>query len=233
MPTMFFVIFFAIAVVMLVGGFYSHRQQQERQQALGHLAYQMDWQFDPAKNYELDETYDAFGIFSRGASRYGYNTSSGMLAIDNRLWPAVMGDYHYKTTSGTGKQRKTTTHLFSYLVVELPFAAAGNLKIRQEQFYDRVASFVGFDDIDFELAEFSDRFHVKGSNKRFAYDVINPLMMEFLLDREPPTIHLEGQYCCIYTPSQCWSALEFRGNTDWMQEFFELWPRHLTSVPSS
>ncbi|MGI9430527.1 MAG: hypothetical protein ACR2NM_17840 [Bythopirellula sp.] len=230
MPTMFFVIFFAIVVVLLVGGFFSHRQQQERQQALGHLACQMNWQFDPAKNYELDDTYDAFGIFSRGTSRYGYNTSSGMLTIDNRLWPTVMGDYHYKTTSGTGKQRKTTTHLFSYLIVELPFQTAGSLKIRQEQFYDRVASFIGFDDIDFELAEFSDRFHVKSSNKRFAYDVINPLMMEFLLDRDPPTVHLEAPYCCIFTSSKCWSAPEFRQNAVWMQEFFELWPRHLTSV---
>lgn len=233
MPTMFIVIFCAVVAILLVGGFISHRQQQERQQALGYLAYQLGWQFNPNRIYELDETYDAFGIFSRGESRYGYNTARGMLTIDQTEWPAVMGDYHYKTTSGTGKKRTTTTHLFSYLVVELPFETASSLKIRQEQFYDRVASFIGFDDIDFEWAEFSDRFHVKSSNKRFAYDVINPLMMEFLLDGDPPTIHVEGPYCCIYTPSQCWSPYEFRQKTDWMQEFFQLWPRHLTTMQQS
>ena len=115
----------------------------------------------------------------------------------------------------------------------MPYSSVPSLKIRREHLFDRVASFIGFDDIDFESSEFSDRFHVKSSDKRFAYGVIHPRMMDFLLANDPPTVNLEGDYCCIFTDSNCWSPTQFRGNVAWLQKFFSLWPRHITSALQS
>ena len=55
------------------------------------------------------------------------------------------------------------------------------LFIRPEGFFDKVTQFFGFDDIDFESAEFSRRFYVKSPDKRWAYDVIHPRTMELLM----------------------------------------------------
>ncbi|MDY7011318.1 MAG: hypothetical protein SVV80_11300, partial [Planctomycetota bacterium] len=55
------------------------------------------------------------------------------------------------------------------------------LYIRREHFFDKLTEFFGFDDIDFESAEFSRKFFVKSPNKRWAYDVIHQRMMEYLL----------------------------------------------------
>lgn len=63
------------------------------------------------------------------------------------------------------------------------------LYIRPEGLWDQILEFVGFDDINFESAEFSRRFYVKGPDKRWAYDVLHPRTMEFLLGM--PSFHVQ------------------------------------------
>ena len=62
-----------------------------------------------------------------------------------------------------------------------PFRNVPDLLIRPEGFFDKVAGAFGFDDIDFESEEFSRAFFVKSSDKRFAYDVLHPRMLELLM----------------------------------------------------
>ena len=54
-----------------------------------------------------------------------------------------------------------------------------------------------FDDIDFESDEFSRKFYVQSSDRKFAYDVLHPRMMEFLLQTTPPMIDVEGGALCL------------------------------------
>jgi hypothetical protein len=46
--------------------------------------------------------------------------------------------------------------------------------------------------VKFELEEFNDRFAVRTSDPKFAYDVIHPRMMEFLMAGDPPDFVIEG-----------------------------------------
>lgn len=232
MPAAFILFFIFIAFVIVVGGLCSHRQQTERSEALAQLASELDWEFDPTRNHDHGHEFDQFSIFTTGQSRYAYNTLRGELEIGGSHWTGQLGDYHYQTTSGTGKNRRTTTHLFSYLIAKLPYGEVPSLTIRREHLFDRMASFLGFDDIDFESAEFSDRFHVKSADKRFAYAVIHPRMMEFLLTEDPPTIDLQEGYCCVYT-QKAWEPELFRTHATWIEKFFSLWPRHVTSTLQS
>lgn len=229
MPGIFILGFIVFVVVAILASMYGHRKRKEREAALSQLADELGWSFSTLRDYDLDSRYAQFSVFTRGDSRYGYNTFRGAIQRDGQTWPAVMGDYHYKTTSGTGKNRRTTTHHFSYLLVQTPYVLAGNLQIRREHLFDRMASFIGFDDIDFESAEFSDKFHVKSADKRFAYDVIHPRMMDFLLASTPPTIQFELGCCCIHTNGKTWQPHDFRRHKSWMEEFFTLWPSHVTA----
>ena len=223
------ILFILIVIIFIaVGAYYGHLQHQKRIAELTALAAEYGWRFDPGKIHSHDSDYSHFEIFSRGHSRYAYNTIYGQMEIEGDLWPVQLGDYHYKITSNNGKKSSTRTYTFSYAIVDLPYVSVPELTIRREGFFDKVAGFFGFDDIDFESAEFSDRFSVKSSDKKFAYAVIHPRMMEFLLDSDPPTLALGRGDCCISDGNgTTWSPEQFRSRVRWIHEFFEHWPAHV------
>ncbi|RIK76374.1 MAG: hypothetical protein DCC67_14015 [Planctomycetota bacterium] len=229
----------AIAVVVVIAalaialGYLAYRAEQQRKAELEQLARQRGWQWDPSYDYSHDERFGHFAVFNRGKSRYAYNTLRGAVEVDGAAWPVQLGDYHYETTSHDGKRTRTHHHRLSYVLVEMPFGATPDLYIRAENFLDRIAEFIGFDDIDFESAEFSRRFIVKSRDKRFAYDVIHPPMMEFLLAGKPPTIELGRGCCCLTRGEGVWKPAEFELTADWARQFFERWPRHLLTQLSA
>ena len=102
-----------------------------------------------------------------------------------------------------------------------------DLLIRPEGMFDRLAGVFGFDDIDFESAEFSRGFHVKSPDKRFAYDVVHPRMMEFLMAMTPVAIDIENGRACLSDGRSCWTPEEIRGQIEFLSRFFELWPEHV------
>ena len=138
----------------------------------------------------------------------------------------VAGDFRYKVTSGSGKNRSTSTYHFSYLIIHLPWRASP-LLIRPEGVFDKIKGAFGFDDIDFESAEFSRKFYVKSDDKRFAYDVLHPRMMELLLRSKPPMIDIEGGALCLSGGSRRWGVDNFKRHIKFLGQFCEQWPRHL------
>lgn len=222
-------LFVAFAIAAIVLGYLGYQAEQQRKAALQALASQHGWQFDSAHDHSHDERFGHFSAFSRGKSRYAYNTLRGPVQIGDRQWPLQLGDYHYQTTSHDGKRTHTHTHRLSYLLVELPYVTTPELIIRKENFFDRIAEFIGFDDIDFESAEFSRQFIVKSPDKRFAYDVIHPQMMEFLLHSDPPALEAARGYACLTRGERCWTIDDFQATLRWAAEFFEHWPRHLVA----
>jgi hypothetical protein len=201
---------------------------------LSQLAASRGWRFDESKDYSHEERFGHFSSFSSGRNAYAYNTLTGSLAIADAAWPTQLGDFHYETTStstdGKGNtQTQTHHHYLSYVILQTPYLGAPELFIRREGFFDKIAGLLGFDDIDFESAEFSKRVVVKGSDKRFAYDVIHPRMMEFLLDGDPPTVDLQHASCCLTRGEKCWTVAEFEATLGWAANFFAQWPRHVTA----
>lgn len=219
-----------VAVVVAVGAalaIYSHRKERERQAALAALAARNGWQFNPGDDPDHGGKYGHFAIFSRGHSRRAYNTLSGTMDLGRWSVPVRAGDYLYKVTTSNGKTTTTTTYRFTYLIVELPFGAVPDLSLRPEGFLDRVAQAFGAADIDFESEEFSRRYVVKSSEKRFAYAVLHPKMMEFLLDGPARAMEIEFGRCCISDGKTRQSAEEIEATIAWSRRFFQLWPDYL------
>ena len=138
-----------------------------------------------------------------------------------------MGDFVYKITRNTGKSRSTRTYRFSYLIVHLPFGDVPDLLIRREGLWDKLTDAFGFDDIDFESVEFSRRFHVASSDKKFAYAVIHPGMMEFMLSSDATAVDIEHGRCCLSDGRKRWDPARFEQTINWVRQFFELWPAHV------
>jgi hypothetical protein len=203
--------------------------EKKRREAMAALAAKLGWHFDHRRDRDHDDEYAHFEIFRRGHSRAAYNTLTGELEVDGRSYPAKMGDFVYKVTRHSGKSTHTRTYRFSYLIMHLPYAGVPDLLIRREGVLDKIAGAFGFDDIDFESSEFSRRFCVKSPDKRFAYDVIHPRMMEFLLAGNPGSIDIEYGRCCVSDGRRRWQPEQFEAYIAWIRRFFDLWPDHLTA----
>lgn len=219
-------IFAGIAILVGVGGYFAYLQEKKRREALSALAKELGWRFDPARDRGHDSEYSCFEVFRRGHSRSAFNTLTGTFEIDGRIYQAKAGDFTYKVTTHNGKSSSTTTYRFSYIIIHMPWRTP-DLLIRREGLFDKLAGVFGFGDINFESAEFSRRFHVRSPDRKFAYDVLHPRMIEFMLSSNPPVIDIEFGRCCITDGTRRWQPDEIRLRLSWLFEFFEQWPKHL------
>ncbi len=224
-------VFFIVLAIVGIGLalYLAHLAAKRRREAMAALAVELGWRFNPSSDHGHDDEYAHFEIFRKGHSRVAYNTLRGSTEIDGRTYAVKMGDFDYKVTQHTGKNSHTTTYRLSYLILHLPFDHTPDLLIRREGVFDKLAGVFGFDDIDFESEEFSRKFYVKSSDKKFAYDVVHPRMMEWLLAKEVPMIDIERGRCCVAEDRKRWEPHEFKRWLRRMDEFFDQWPDYLTS----
>lgn len=216
-----------VVALVIAGLIVGHRIEQKRLQALASLAASLGWTFDPSRNRRHDDEYGYFSVFRQGSNRYASNTLRGTLDVAGIACAGVMGDFHYERTTSNGKTTSTQHYRFSYLILELPLPHVPPMRIRREHVLDKLAGAIGLDDIDFESAEFSRRFHVSGRDKRFVYDVITPAMMEFLMPGIPGAVSIERGRLLLTDGVSRWDPVRFRAGLDWAVRFFENWPRHV------
>ncbi len=185
MPHLIFFIFIPIIIAAVVFGIISARKRRE---AMFALAVKLGLQFDQSKNRSLARRYKFLDKLRRGSHRYAYNTLSGNYQGHDIL----AFDYHYQTGSG----KDTHHHHFSFFILHLT-AAFPELVIGPEGIFSKIAQAVGYDDIDFESHEFSSKFCVRSANKKFAYDVCNARMIEYLLSNRDFGMEIEGNVLAI------------------------------------
>lgn len=217
-------VLFYVLIAVAVGGAIaiSWYLGHKRREALAKLAGELGFRFDPGKDSSMGG-YGRFDLFAQGRSRAGYNTLSGSVDIAGKRYEVSMGDYRYTTGSGKHKQ----THHTSYLLASVPFPMVPDVDIRRESLFDKLAAAIGLDDIDFESAEFSSKYHVTSPHKRFAYDLVHPRMMEFLLRVDAPAVQIRDRGVLLTDGGGRWDVESFRRRLWWVREFFELWPPHL------
>jgi hypothetical protein len=223
-------VFLGLLIVTLAGvaWYWNARFVRARREGLVALARSMGWHFDPNEHDPWAPGFSPFDRFRKGSDRATYNTIEGDDQIGGRKFHVLMGDYTYTTESSDGKRTSRTTHRFSYALIQPPFQNLPDLLIRREGLVDKIAGALGFSDFNFESEEFNRRFHVTGDDKKFAYGLICPPMMEFLLASNPPPVELRGGWVCLVRYEGCWTPEEFRANLEWARQFFGLWPEYLT-----
>ena len=223
------IVIICIVAVVIAGIYFSHKKEKQRREELLALAQELDLSFDPNSNSNFDDRFRQFSIFRKGRSRKAFNTLNGSLNIGDEDVEVLMGDYRYTVDTGSGKNKSSKTYRLSYLVIDISKYAFPKLLIRPENFMDKVAGAIGFDDIDFESDEFSRNFYVSSSDKRFAYDLIDPRMMEFLMKGEPKVLDAEDGWVCIIEKKRRWSVEQFKANISWLKSWKSHWPTHVIS----
>jgi hypothetical protein len=217
-----YAIFAGICALIVVIAVISHRQAKERREGMSALARTLGLDFYPHPDSSFADARN-HRWFRQGHSRVARNRIEGTREIRGERFVVMMGDYRWTTGSGKHKQH----HAAGYLLIRPTWPALPNLVIRSETFFDKIGDAIGFDDIDFESAEFSRKFMVKSTDKRFAYAVVHPRMMEFLLDGKGYSFDLSSGECLFLGLGSRPSLAEFGNALEWAEQFFTQWPDHL------
>lgn len=188
--TVGFIAIAAIAVVLAV--LLGDISGRKRREAMATLAAKLGLRFDPGKDWDIARRYsflDKLRVESkflsgeRTTNRYAFNILSG----NYQGYDVTVFDYHYRTGSGKSAQ----DHYISFFILHLPVSFP-ELVIGPEDIFSKIGQALGYDDIDFESYEFSRKFCVRSRDKKFAYDVCNARMIEYLLSNTDLTIEIEG-----------------------------------------
>jgi hypothetical protein len=164
-------------VIVIAGIVFNVLAAKKRREELAALAARLGFAFDSEEDYALADRYEFLDRLNRGSNRYAFNVLRGNHAGHE----VVAFDYHYETHSTDSKgKRQTHHHYLSILILLLPRSLT-ELTIAREGWGSKIAQAFGYDDIDFESAEFSRSFCVRSKDKQLAYDICNPQMMEYLL----------------------------------------------------
>ena len=215
------VVIVVVLVITVIGGIYSMIQAHKRLEGLLELAQRLGLDFSAAEDYGLADRYSFLKQLAQGENRYARNVLSGTYQQNQVL----AFDYHYETYSQTKNGRRTEDHWFSFFILTLP-AAFPDLTIRRENFLTKVAGVFGYQDIKFESAEFSKAFCVRSPDKKFAYDVCNAKMMEYLLANRDLSVEIENQVLALAF-NTCLSVEQIESNLQRLIEIRKLLPEYL------
>lgn len=180
-----------VVVGVLLAAIFSGLAAKRRRDALRAWATARGLRFEPGRA-RIEGAFPEFQCLRQGSNRYAYNRMTG--DWQGRRFTGF--DYHWETHSTDSKGRRQTHHHHFSAVILGSDVPLEPLSIRPESFLDKITEFFGFDDIDFESAEFSRRFHVKAPDRKWAFDVLHPRAMEFLLTQPQFSIQF-GRDCVI------------------------------------
>ena len=187
LPCLAFGGFAALVVGLIIWGIVRARQERE---ALAALAAELGVRFYAEDPWDLPERYGQFDLFDSGHSKRATNVLAG--DVDGRSMIAF--DYSYKTGSG----KDESTYSYQALLLGLPILAP-HLVLRHESFLDKMAAWVGYENIKFESTEFSRKYYVKCDVPKFAYDIFHARLIEYLLAcGDAPAMEMRGPLFLVH-----------------------------------
>ena len=192
-PVLIVVLLAVILIAAVYGAVQANLQARRRQEGLIALSRRLNLGFSAGENYSIPDRFSFLKQLAHGDNRYAANIFSG----NYRQSEILAFDYHYETESTDSKGNRTTTdHWLSIFILTLS-GFFPDLTIRRENIFIRVAEVFGYDDIKFESAEFSKTFCVRSPDKKFAYDVCNAQMIEYLLANRDLSVEIENNVLAL------------------------------------
>ena len=182
-------VFVIIAIIAVI---YNAIQAQKRREGLFELSQRLNLSFTPDRDFSISDRFNFLKELNQGQNRYATNVLSGTYQQNQVL----AFDYHYETVTHDDKGSHTEAHWFSFFIIMIPVVFP-QMTIRREGLFTKIAEAFGYQDIKFESAEFSRTFCVRSPDKKFAYDVCNAKMIEYLLANRDLSVEIENEVIAL------------------------------------
>jgi hypothetical protein len=166
---------------------------RKRRAQMANLAARLGFHFQPDRDPHLAKRFGFLNRLNQGSDQYAFNVLAGVFQNQRVL----IFDYHFAVN--TGKHR-AVYHISCFLLYLPGFFP--ELTIAPEGLFSKLGKVIGFGDIDFESAEFSRAFAVRSRDKKFAYDVCHPRMMEYLLANRDVDVEIDRNLLAICLDGQ-------------------------------
>jgi len=172
-------------VIAVVINIYKTRARRKRALDLQILATRLKFDdFNPNRDEGFAVGWGFLSRLAQGRDRYAFNILRGTYHEQSLF----VFDYHYQTGSGKSREEHYSTLLMLVCKEIFPQVSIGPESLRSKI----AAAFGVGNDIKFESAEFSRTFCVRSPDKKFAYDVCNPQMIEYLLMNPGLQVEIQG-----------------------------------------
>lgn len=186
-------VFLFIGAMVIAGiwqGMRQGRTERHRSFDLQMLAERLAFDsFSPNRDENFVMGWGFLSRLTRGNDRYAFNVLRGTYHEQAMF----VFDHHYET--GSGKNREDHYGTILMLVVKEAFP---KVTIGPESLSAKLEAAFGLgDEVNFESAEFSRKFCVRSADKKFAYDVCNPQMIDYLLANPGMQIEIQGPVISI------------------------------------
>jgi hypothetical protein len=217
---------YVLLAVIVLGLFYCLRWfllERRRTRALGVRAAGLGLSFAKDDQSGLaGRLGPKFDVLARGIG--GRQSALNVMAGDWRGHQVQAFDYRYERRLTPQGKSTALCYLSAALAVE-PQRFPRTV-IRPETAADRLAAAAGFEDIDFESHEFSKQFYVQGADRRFAYALVDPRMMEYWLAHPGWSLELDGGDVLIWDEAR-WAPERFESALDFLAGFLDRVPGHV------
>jgi hypothetical protein len=186
------------------------------------MADRLGLRLDPKQNYVLADDYAFLPHLAQGGNRYAFNVLSGHY----RQAEVLAFDYHYESAGKGADHEFSSTHCYLTMVALLLSGYFPKLHIAPEGFLSRIVGLLDGEDIRFESAEFTRAFRVRCRDKRFAYDVCNPRVIDYLLENRDMNLQIQNCALALVSDAQ-WPAKQVEANLERLGEIRSRLPEYL------
>ncbi|MHC4940813.1 MAG: hypothetical protein ACYTHK_17870 [Planctomycetota bacterium] len=210
-----------ILVLVPLAIWWSWYAKKKRRELMRKIADELGGRFYQDDPFGLAGRHEGeFPTLKAGSNRYAYNVVTGRWE-DSPFW---LFDHHYETYSHDKNGRKTHHHYRTFLLTEHDLDL-GALDVRPEHLFDKMKAVFGFDDVDFESAEFSKKWHVGAQDREFAYQVFHPKMIEYFGTLRGFRLFTRGRFALYRVGSGQMDAEEMGKVFRYAKGFHERLPR--------
>lgn len=140
------------------------------------------------------EELGGFYPFDRGHSR----------RIDNLILGEWEGKFcaafEYSFKEGSGKN--TSHYAYTVCMFRLMEMVFPRVELRPENLFDRLGTAVGIRDIEMESEEFNRRYRISCEDRKFAFKLLDPRMMEYLMRIPPRHWQLRSNYMVVVSKTR-------------------------------
>lgn len=142
-------------------------------------------QFKPDRDDEFVAGWGFLSPLGRGDDRYAFNVLRGTYQGQ----AIFIFDHHYRNVTS----RENENDVYGTMLMLIEKQAFPPLIIQSKNAGNQIATALGIgNEVRLESTEFSQAFCVRSPDKKFAYDVCNPQMMEYLLANQDLQLEVNG-----------------------------------------
>ena len=194
-----------VGVGVLAAALNQSRGKRKRSLEMQALATRLGFEdFSPNHDDAFTRGWSFLSRLSEGEERSAFNILRGVFH-EEKLF---VFDYYYRTGAGKNTKHHNLTMLmlvFKEVFPKVTIEPGGGTLLT------KMAAAFGLEDhIKFESAEFARTYRVQSKDKRFAYDVCNAQMIEYLLANHGLQIEIQGPVVLLaFEPQLPVAQIEF------------------------